>query len=714
MSKTSLDQALKKLNERQRQAVLHGDGPLLILAGAGSGKTSTMTVRIAHLIKARKVAPEAILGLSFTRKAAGELKERVVELSGVRQGLTISTFHSLCVRMLRQFGHKLGYPKNFSILDQDDSRDLLRQVLRSIKIDDRKFDPDRIAFEIGQAKNRFLEGRAAEDFFLTAGRMPNDYAIAAASAYGKYQDRLLALGALDFDDLLFQTAKLLGKHEDARSFYGKKYQHILVDEYQDTNPAQFQLLELMTEHHKNICVVGDDDQSIYGWRGADPAHILEFSKHFPGAKIVTLDQNYRSTNRILEAANQVISKNSQRHKKSLWSGRGEGESLSQFVLEDDRAETEFVSEEILRLARGEGWQVGQPLARRWQDFAILFRSNPQSRLFEEALRMRGIPYRLVGGMSFLDRREIKDLLSYWRVLMNPKDEASLRRVINWPSRGIGKGAMEAIQTHAVSHGVSFYEALKEVHEDLARGRDGAHAFLQLLQSLRMELESTPPTPGGLSQWGRRSLEKIGFKQALLDDEDDAAIAQKRWEMAEELANSLGQMHPSDIETTPGQPLTAADILRDFLAKMTLRELDEKDKDDDTPQDQVALLTLHAAKGLEFPIVYLVGMEDGLLPHQKSIDEARDLSEERRLCYVGITRARDTLVLTRCRTRIRYGKAVPRNPSRFLLEIPQDLMIVDNKSAAPDPNSPQQVEAHEAKVKDFLAQMRARLGAPPAR
>jgi superfamily I DNA/RNA helicase len=698
---------LSNLNARQREAVVHGDGPLLVLAGAGSGKTSTMAYRIAHLVAERSVPGEAVLGLSFTRKAAGELKERVKKLVGraagtkTAQALTITTFHSLCVRILRADGARLGYGRNFTILDPSDQTELIRGALKDIRVDDRKFDADRILFEIGQAKNRFLGAGADATQGLFDCRLPSDYALVAGAVFTRYQAGLRALDAMDFDDLLFNAVALLEQDAGTRARYAERFRYLLVDEYQDTNPAQFRLLRLLTERRQNLCVVGDDDQSIYGWRGADSAHILEFTKQFPGARVITLDQNYRSTSTILDAANAVIARNRHRHPKSLWSERGQGESIEQIVAEDDRGEAEIVAEEIMKRA-GEG-QARRP----WRDFAILYRSNAQSRVFEEALRLQRIPYKLVGGMSFLDRKEIKDVLSYWRLILNPRDDASARRVVNWPARGIGRGALEALNAEAAAKGVPFYEALAEAARVAPRAAEGAARFRALVDELRRELEATPPAPVALAAWARRSLERIGAKAAIeADSPDDPALGIRRWESVEELAHALGQLEPGEV----AEAATGMDVLRDYLTAMTVEaKEDERDKKDDETRDQVTMLTLHGAKGLEYPVVFLVGMEDGFLPHRRTIEEAADLGEERRLCYVGITRARDRLILTRAKNRLRYGKPVPRNPSRFLEEIPAGLVVTRDESHTPDLSTKEAQAAHETKVKDFLSQIRAQIG-----
>ncbi len=714
---------LSRLNPPQREAVLHADGPLLVLAGAGSGKTSTMSYRIAHLIAERHVPARNILGLSFTRKAAEELKDRVKKLvksvAGPKagSGVTVTTFHSLCVRILRAYSDKIGFQKNFTILDRNDQVDILREILRQINIDDRKFDPDTLLFEIGQAKNKFMGVEHATEYFLSNPRLPGDYGVAAASAYPHYQDRLKALNAMDFDDLLFLAVKVLESDPQTLDECNDRYRYLLVDEYQDTNPAQFRLLRLLTDRRQNICVVGDDDQSIYGWRGADSTHILEFTHHYPGARVITLDQNYRSTTTILDAANEVISKNKIRHPKKLWSDKGVGEPITEVVVDDDRTECEFVAEEILKFActaeEGRRKQI-----RPWKDFAILYRSNPQSRLFEEALRMRQIPYKLVGSMSFLDYKEIKNVLSYWRLVLNPKDDASARRVVNWPPRGVGRGTIEAVAAHAVAHKLSFFEALSASPEIAPRGAAGAMQFVNLVNELRRRLEEAPVTPEGAATWAKQSLELINVKGAFNEeDEGDPAKIQRRTDNVEELANGLGQLRISEIHETALEKAVEVDgyhLLREYLVRMTLDAMDEKDNEDEKKEnkDQVTLLTLHGAKGLEFPIVFMVGMEDGFLPHRRTIEEAQDFSEERRLCYVGITRAKDRLLLTRAKNRIRYGKPVPRERSRFLKDVPESLIVMRNESSIPDLSTKAKQEEHETKVKDFLAQIRARITASP--
>ncbi len=717
-----MDKLLHRLNPSQREAVFHKNGPLLVLAGAGSGKTTTMATRIAYLIAKHHISAENILGLSFTRKAAGELKERVVKMIGqtsgkhAAKGLTLSTFHALCVRILRARAADIGFTSDFTILDANDQGDIVKSVLRQIRLDDRKFDADLIKFEISQAKNRFYGPDQAREFFLSAKRMSEDYAIATCSVYEKYQERLAALNAFDFDDLLFQAVRLLESSDEARAHYNAKFRYILVDEYQDTNPSQFRLLRLLTQSQENICVVGDDDQSIYAWRGADPAHILEFGRNFPGARMITLDQNYRSTTSILDAANQVIAKNLKRHPKRLWSDKGVGEPIVQIIVEEDRAEAEAVAEEILRRKEN----PDQP--RKWKDFAILYRSNPQSRLFEEALRMRKIPYTIVGTLSYLERKEVKDTLSYWRVVQNPKDDPSFRRICNWPARGFGKTTLDHLHSYAFANELSLFEtsvkalADPQLIPDLSAKAYGAiERFVTLISAMRADLEATPVDRVALSDWAKRSLAKIGVKEAIFEESEDPKLAERRWENALELSNALGQTDAveSDVDLERPAELTTVSILSDFLQAMTLDPSEEEDEDDDKPKDEVTLLTLHGSKGLEFPVVFLVGTEEGYLPHQRTIDGTGPeailgFDEERRLAYVGITRAQVQLILSRAKFRVRYGKKVPRLPSRFMEDIPRGLLVIQDESEAPEPTTQEAQEAHETKVKDFMAQLRLKI------
>jgi DNA helicase-2/ATP-dependent DNA helicase PcrA len=721
----NLSPVLSHLNDRQRAAVLHGEGPLLVLAGAGSGKTSTMASRIAHLIAARGVPPAAVLGLSFTNKAARELKERVKKLAGRRtNGLIVSTFHSLCVRILRAHGERLGFQPNFSILDTSDQKDVLKGIFKNVNIDDRKFDLDRVLFEIGQAKNRFLSPDQAQEHFLTDKRLAGDYGIAAATAYGHYQEQLKALNSMDFDDLLFRTVELLENFEDVRKHYNDRFRYLLVDEYQDTNPAQFKLLRLLTQKTQNLCVVGDDDQSIYGWRGADSTHILEFKHQFSEAAVILLDQNYRSKMTILNAANGVIKNNSKRHPKSLWSDRGEGEMLHEVIVEDDRAEAQLVADEIwLRLKREN---------RRWKDFAVLYRSNSQSRVFEEAFRRAKIPYAMIGGSSFLERKEVKDTLSLWRVILNPKDEASLRRVLLWAGDGIGRTSLTKLSDAAFASKSSLYEAFARAPEIAPRSAAAIAEFVSKIETCQKKLSETPADQAAIVEWARETLRLFELRRVIEEDSTDAVICNARIENVEELLHSLGQIQASELQNEDAgaadsspqssdpaadPALTAQQWLREYLVRMALDAQEKEEKAEeaaeaskDDPKNQVTLLTLHGAKGLEYPVVFMVGMEEGFMPHKRSVEEGQDLSEERRLCYVGITRARDQLVLTRAKSRMRYGKPVPRIRSRFMEEIPANLLSIEDaaQQTAPDLSTEAAREAHEVRVKSFLGDILSQL------
>jgi len=717
---------LSRLNAEQRAAVLHTEGPVLILAGAGSGKTNTMTHRIAYLIAEKKVQPSRILGLSFTNKASTELKERVKKLvtkiAGPKStnGLVVSTFHSLCVRILREFAHRIGYTPEFSILDPSDQEGIVREILKLINIDSKKFDPQWVLFQIGQAKNKFLSGEDATLFFDTLKGPKvsyDDYSIALQSVFPKYQERLKLLNAMDFDDLIFNTVTLLEAHQDVRDTLSIRYRYIMVDEYQDTNQAQFRLLQALTSTHRNLCVVGDDDQSIYAWRGADPQHILEFDQQFPGTKKIILNQNYRSSETILKAANEVIAKNTKRYPKSLWSEKGPGSPLHQIAVEDDRAEAQMVVEEIIKKSKERSEGDGSFIPFR--DFAILYRSNAQSRIFEESMRLHQVPYKLVGAMSFLDRKEVKDLLCYWKLVLNPKDDASIRRIINWPARGIGKASITLIHEHSVKTGLSFYETmqLEEITSQInEKAQRGIGQFLQMRDELERSLRGIERVQYGIndegflsaiSEWAKGSLTRIGAKLALQAEDEDIAKAQRRFESIEELASAIGMMDISPYHDA-GSPQTATQILGDYLGQLVLNSKEDKEQEDELPQNAVTVMTLHGAKGLEFPVVFLVGLEDGYLPHQRSIDEGADLSEERRLFYVGITRAKEELYLVRAKNRIRYGKTLPRNPCRFLEDIPQDLILERDESSTPEFKSEEAEKKHEEEVAGFFAEIQKRL------
>ncbi|MCM0606697.1 MAG: UvrD-helicase domain-containing protein [Xanthomonadaceae bacterium] len=710
---------LSKLNPHQREAVTHGSGPLLILAGAGSGKTNTMAHRIAHLISERGLKGNEILGLSFTNKAARELKERVIKMvsplvkDSQLKGLTISTFHSFCVKLIRAHSMRLGFQPGFSILDSGDQNDVLKQVLKNIKIDDRKFDTGFLLSQFSLLKNSSVKTEAAQEHFLESiqtGRLHVDYATAAAAAFPKYQERLKTLNALDFDDLIYMAEKLLSENEDIRSKLKNTLKHILVDEYQDTNASQFRLIQLLTDENPNLCVVGDDDQSIYAWRGADPAHILQFKNQYPRVKVITLEQNYRSTQIILDSANSVIADNKVRHAKKLWSNKSTGPKIKLIICEDDRDEAETVADDI----RAQVFESHHGVLRQirpFSDYAVLYRSNAQSRAFEEAMRMSKIPYKMVGGMSFLDRKEIKDVLSYYRFIINPNDDASLRRVLLWPTRGIGKKTIDTLHEFSVKNGISLYSAITnqvESNESLLQTRalEPLKKLVAFHTERRQALEALILDPGRISLWAIELIKSAGLESTIIDEEETTANADKKIENIKELANSLSIYTLSDFDLT-GEA-TSIDFLTEFLSRLALQAKDDLKKEDDSTSDQVTLMTLHSSKGLEFQNVYLVGAEDGYLPHKKIMEENGDLSEERRLCYVGMTRAKSRLVITRCNHRIRWGKKVPRILSRFLDKVLVQFEV-SNETGGVDLNSVEAVEKHEVRVKSFLDQLKSRLG-----
>ncbi len=637
---------------------MHGLGPLLVLAGAGSGKTTMMASRIARLIEIGN-SPTSILGLSFTNKAAKELHVRVKKLiTRPVRGLLVTTFHSLCVRILRAHGESLGFTQYFSIFDQGDQAGAVREILRHLRIDDRSFDVDVIVFEMSQAKNRFLQGSDAEAFFFSRKHLDGAYQECIAQCYQKYHEYLRMHNAMDFDDLIFHAVSMLEGNAAVREKLNERFRYILIDEYQDTNAAQFRLVRALTQRQQNICVVGDDDQSIYGWRGADPEHILQFESQFQGVTRVTLDQNYRSTPNILELANRVIVENTKRFEKELWSTRSEGESVSVHALHDDQAEAQFVADEIGRLR-----QLGN------MDIALIYRSNQQARLFEEFFVRAKIPYTVVGGMSFLDRKEVKDAIAYLKVIINPKDEPSLRRALGFPAKGIGATSLDACAEWAFAQNRSLYEALEQASVLAPKSAARILLFVEKIKQARAVLE-TLHTPERVSLWAKELFTHFGFQEALLDP-DKASI--RRWEHVLEIANALGQVELASTKN-------GCDLIHDYLSRLALVR--------DEPELQanaVVCLTLHAAKGLEFAIVFLVGLEEGFLPHQRVLDgmDAGGIDEERRLCYVGVTRAKDKLYLVRAKHRLRYGKLVPRLMSRFVADMESEEVMEDTSALQED-------------------------------
>ncbi len=692
---------LEGLNDRQREAVQHGEGPLLILAGAGSGKTRVITHRIAHLIAARGVPPYAIVAVTFTNKAADEMKERVAALLAGRYplgALTVSTFHSFAVRILRRDGRALaelrpGFTPNFTIYDEDDQLAVVKAVYRHLGLDEKNFIPCRAALSrISFAKNH---GQTPEDMSSQA-RDPKTKRLAAV--WDQYEGRLRQANALDFDDLLLEAVRLLRHNDALRENYNRRIAHLLIDEYQDTNRVQYDLMRLLTETHRNVCVVGDEDQSIYSWRGADIRNILEFSKDYPDATIIRLEQNYRSTKNILEAASQVVAHNRERLGKRLWTAGEAGAPVGLYEAADGEQEALFVADQIERiLAR-------QPEAR----VAILYRTNAQSRQFEEALRRYGRRYHVVGGFSFYQRAEIKDVLAYLKVILSPQDSVSLLRIINTPARGIGKTTVEQLEAYAIEHRLTLWEAIgRIVEEDRlgVRARAALESFERLIRELRAQAQRLT-----VDAVIRLVLERTGYLKIL--EADDSPESESRRENLEELVNAAAEA----AERGEG--------IAEFLDHAAL--VSEADTVDE--RAQVSLLTLHNAKGLEFPVVFITGLEDGLFPHARSVDSPSALEEERRLFYVGMTRAQRQLILTWAAQRRRWASGVPEpcQPSRFLKEVPAALIQHLNRTPSPR-ELDLTVERHEARqaagrhaytgkaynsvdaIRQFFAQ---REGAPP--
>jgi DNA helicase-2/ATP-dependent DNA helicase PcrA len=628
--------ALEGLNPVQREAVLHHEGPLLVVAGAGSGKTRVLTHRIAHLIDVHGVSPFEILAITFTNKAADEMKHRVEALVGpVARKMWVSTFHSACVRILRRDAPKLGYPSSFTIYDQADAVRLTGYVVRDLGLDPKRFPPRSVHAAISAAKNDDISVEAYTD---RAGVI---FERKIADVYREYQARLHKAGAMDFDDLLAVTARLFREVPDVLEHYRARFKHVLVDEYQDTNRVQNELVLQLAGGHRNVCVVGDSDQSIYQFRGADIRNILEFEEAFPDTTVIVLEQNYRSTQTILDAANAVIAHNVGRKPKELWTDSGAGSLIVRYHADDETDEAQWVTHEISRL-HDEG--------NVWGDAAVFYRTNAQSRVLEEHLMRSGIPYKVVGGTRFYDRREVKDALAYLRAIVNPVDEVSLKRVLNVPKRGIGDSTIGRLDAWATSHGLPFAEALRSAPEAGVTGRavKGLEEFLALVDDLT---ELVVEGPAAMLE---AVLDRTGYVAELQAEHSIEAEGR-----LENLAELVGVAREFDDVTA-------------FLEQVSL-VADTDELPEDADGTSVVLMTLHAAKGLEFPAVFMMGMEDGVFPHLRSLGEPVQLEEERRLCYVGITRARERLYLTNAWSRMLYGSTQYNPPSRFLDEIPAALV-----------------------------------------
>ena len=662
---------LELLNREQQEAVLHVDGPLLILAGAGSGKTRVLTYRIAHLIDECGVNPWNILAITFTNKAAGEMRERVDKIVGYgSESIWVSTFHSTCVRILRRYIDRLGYDTNFTIYDTEDQKTVMKSVCQKLQLDSKLYKERMLLNVISHAKDEYI---SPNEFLLEAKGDFRQEKI--AQAYVEYQKELKKNNALDFDDLLVKTVELFQSCPDVLEYYQNRFRYIMVDEYQDTNTVQFKFISTLARQYRNLCVVGDDDQSIYKFRGANIRNILDFEKVFPDAKVVKLEQNYRSTQNILNAANGVIANNRGRKEKALWTENEQGEPILFQQFQNGYEEAEYVSGEISKKVRkGEA---------EYQDFAVLYRTNAQSRLFEEKFLYANIPYKIVGGVNFYSRKEIKDILAYLKTIDNGKDDLAVRRIINVPKRGIGNVTLAKVQAYADSRDISFFEALEEAGEIPGLGKAALkiQPFVHLIHEMRLSLADM-----SMQDLIQAILDKTGYAEDLKYEDTDESEA--RLENIDEFINKAVTYEEGAEEPN----------LSGFLEEVALvADIDSVEDGD----NRVLLMTLHSAKGLEFPYVYLAGMEDGLFPSYMSIaadDPTEEIEEERRLCYVGITRAMKELTITCARCRMVRGETQYNNVSRFVREIPSELLA--RKSVMPrepkKPEVPQNTSYQKAK------------------
>jgi DNA helicase-2/ATP-dependent DNA helicase PcrA len=636
---------LEHLNPVQSEAVLHTEGPVLIVAGAGSGKTRALTHRIAYLIREHGVNPYSVLAITFTNKAAREMAQRVEELLGERiaKGMWILTFHSACVRILRREHKHLGLPSSFTIYDEGDTERLITNVLRDLNLDVKRFPPRAMSAAIGKAKDHVL---SAAEFTAGAG---NFYEETIAKVYSAYEERKRAAGALDFDDLIGETVRLFREHPEVLEHYQERFRYVLIDEYQDTNRAQYELVNLLAAKYRNVCVVGDADQGVYSWRGATIQNLLDFERDYPDAAVFLMEQNYRSTSNILAVANALIEHNVQRKPKSLWTETEGGELAVRFRADDEHEEALFVAEETHRLVDEEGF--------RYTDIAVFYRTNAQSRVLEDVFMRAGTPYRVVGGVRFYQRKEVKDVLAYLRLLVNPQDVVAARRVINTPKRGIGDATVAALEGFAAVEGVPFLEAARRVDEVAslaARAKGAVAGFVEIMDVLQAAFDS-----GAAPQ---RMVEAAATESGyLIELETERTVeAEGRIENLRELGGVAAEFEQRDPNGS----------LSDFLEQVSLvGEQDEYDEE----AGSVTLMTLHNAKGLEFPVVFIIGLEDGVFPHYRSMGDQSELEEERRLLYVGVTRARQRLYLTHAWSRSLFGATSYNPPSRFLGEIPSELV-----------------------------------------
>ena len=637
-----MQDVLEGLNDKQYEAVINTEGPCLVIAGAGSGKTKVLTHKIAYLIGEKGVKPWNILAITFTNKAANEMKERIANIVGDdAKDIWMGTFHSICVRILRKFIDRIGFDSSFIIFDTSDQKTLVKGCLKDLSIDDKLFNDRAVLSEISNAKNEMLD--------------PDQYAVRAngdfrkekiATVYELYQKRLKENNAVDFDDIINYAIKILEENPDILEYYSNKFQYVLVDEYQDTNKSQFTLVTMLASRNGNITVVGDNDQGIYSFRGADISNILNFERDFPGTKIIKLEQNYRCTGNILKAANAVIKNNEVKYKKELWTQNEEGNLPKVYQADNEYDEATYIVEQIEHLKREEYY--------KYSDFAVLYRMNTQSRAIEDILRRENIPYKIVGGLKFYERKEIKDTIAYLRLIQNGNDNLSLKRIINEPKRGIGKTSLDKVEQIAEASGNSMYEVIKKADEfGLNRVFLNSREFVNVIEELKSKKDEL-----SVSEMIKLTLKKTGYTKAL--EQENTIEAENRIANLDELLNVAIEFEEEFAENS----------LQEFLEGITLSsDLDNMEEQ----EDSVTLMTLHSAKGLEFPVVFLVGMEEGIFPGYQSMMEPKELEEERRLCYVGITRAKENLFLTCSKQRTVFGSTSYNPTSRFLQEIPEELL-----------------------------------------
>ena len=652
---TQITKLFNGLNKQQQEAVKHTEGPLLIMAGAGSGKTRVLTHRIAYLMDEKGVSPRNILAITFTNKAAREMRDRVAKLVGPDgQHMWVSTFHSMCVRILRRDIDRIGYNRNFSILDSSDQLSVVKQVLKNLNIDVKKFDPRAMLGQISAAKNELITVEAYQE------QAANFYDRQVGRVYEQYQKILRKNQSLDFDDLIMQTIHLFKRVPEVLEYYQRRFQYIHVDEYQDTNHAQYYLVKQLASRFQNLCVVGDSDQSIYRWRGADISNILSFEKDYPAARTILLEQNYRSTKFILQAANKVIENNPGRKPKKLWTENIEGQKIYYYQGATEQDEAFFITDKIQELTRENDFSPSQ--------IAILYRTNAQSRAIEDAFMKSGTAYQMVGGTRFYDRKEIKDMIAYLRLITNPDDDISFERVVNEPKRGIGKTSIERLQAYAAEHDLSLYETVKEVDFTgvSKRAAIALDKFATLIRNLHQQQEFLTAT-----DMVEQVLERTGYEEML---ENERTIeAQSRLENLEEFKTVTKNFEEKTEDKT----------LISFLTDLALiADIDNVDEEDPDFEEKVVLMTLHSAKGLEFPVVFLIGMEENVFPHSRSMFDDEEMEEERRLAYVGITRAEQRLFLTHAKMRTLYGRTNMNPISRFIDEIPEELL--EGKEAVASP------------------------------